>query len=469
MAAQAARIVIQMLQVFIFARLVAPESYGLMAMATAFTGIAGILRDFGLSTAALRQRDLSQQQRTNLFWLNAALGAFLAVAVFSLSWPISWFYVEPDLVVLVQWVSLAYLLSGITAQFRVAITRELRFKALAVCDVVPAVGALLAALPVAIAGHSLAALIVLQLALPALDMFLSVLLSRWRPGLPRRTEGMRGLLSFGLSFASTQILSYATRNIDTVIIGRIWGAGPLGLYNRAFQLSVVPINQINAPMTKVALPVLARVAEDPTRLGRGLKSAQLVACYLTATGLCIAAGLSEPLIEILLGSGWSAAAPLFAILAISSVFRSVQQVANWLQVAKGGSRSLLLSNLIGQPLIIACIVVGAFWGVTGVAVGSAVGYAIFWVFSMLWAGKHTGIPTGPLLGRGARVIGAVAAPSGLAAFVLSYIAPGGVWIELLLGLAGALLMLLLSYWLSKTTRTEINDLMKLVRSSLRRT
>ncbi|WP_324012300.1 lipopolysaccharide biosynthesis protein [Microbacterium sp. JZ37] len=468
MLAQAARIIIQMLQVFILARLIAPESYGLVAMATAFTGIAGILRDFGLSTAALRRVDLSAQQRTNLFWLNTASGVVLAGIIFALSWPIAAFYGETELVTLVQWVSLAYVMSGATTQFRVAISRDLRFRALAMCDVLPSIVALLLAVPVALAGYSLAALVVLQLALPATDLLCSAILARWRPGLPRRAPGMRDLLSFGVSFAFTQLLSYATRNVDTVIIGRLWGASPLGLYNRAFQLSVVPINQINAPMTKVALPVLARVVDEPERLMRGLRSAQLVACYLTATGLCIAAGLSEPLIEVLLGPGWSGAAPLFAILALSSVFRSIQQIANWLQVAKGSARSLLMSNLIGQPVIILLIALGIPWGVVGVAAGSVIGYAAFWVFSMLWAGKHTGVPTVPLMARATRIVGCVGVPSGLAAYATCWLSPWEAFPTLLLGAAASCVALAASYLSSRRTRVELKALASLVRKSLGR-
>lgn len=468
MLAQLARIVIQILQVAILARLIAPESYGLIAMAVAFTGVAGILRDFGLSTAALRRTDLTQQQRSNLFWLNLAAGLGLATIVFLSSWPISQFYGENDLVMLLHWISISYILSGATAQFRVAISQQLRFRALAVCDVLPPVVALVVAICVAAAGYSLAALVSLQLVLPAVDLLCGMLLARWWPGLPRKAAGMRGLLSFGMSFAGTQLLSYVTRNIDTVIIGRLWGAAPLGMYDRAFQFSVVPINQINTPMTKVAIPVLARVGDDRKRLERGLRSAQLVACYATATGLLVAAGMAVPLIDLLLGTGWDAAAPLFAILAVSSVFRSVQQVANWLQVVRGSSRSLLVSNLIGQPIIILCILVGAIWGVAGIAWGSVLGYAFFWVFSMLWAGKHTGVNTAPLIFRAVRIMAFVGLPGGLAAWVASTYLPLSGLLLVIAALAAAVLAVFLGWAISRTTRTEIGVLVGLVRASVRK-
>lgn len=466
--AQAVRIVIQLAQVFILARLIAPDAYGLVAMVTAFTGVAVILRDFGLSTSALRRADLSRQQRSNLFWINAALGMVLAVIVFLLAWPISFFYGQPEIIPLVQWISVTYIISGITAQFRVAIARTLRFKALAVCDVAPAILALAAAIPVAAAGYSVTALVVLQLVLPVADLILSASFARWWPGFPGRTSGMRELLSFGGSFAFTQILSYATRNIDSILVGRVWGPASLGFYDRAYQLSVVPINQVNAPMTKVALPVLARAVDEPARLARGLRTAQLVACYLTSSALFIAAGVSVPLIELVLGARWIPIAPIFALLAIGSVFRSIQQIANWLQVAKGSSKSLLLSNLIGQPIIIVCIVCGVPFGVMGVAAGSTIGYAAFWLFSMIWAGRHTGINTMPLIMRASRIVLTVGLPSGAAGYFATVLLPWTALPTLVVALAISVAVLAVSTWVSRPARADVKELATLIRASVRR-
>ncbi|MEV7648971.1 lipopolysaccharide biosynthesis protein [Arthrobacter sp. NPDC089319] len=464
--AQVARTIVLLVQVVVLARVIDPGTYGLLAMVVAFTGVAVILRDFGLSTAALRSAVLTHQQRTNLFWLNTGSGFVLGATIFTLAWPISAFYQEPELVTLVQWIAPTYLLSGITAQFRVSISQALRFRALAICDVVPPLAALVLAIPVATSGHALAALIVLQVTAPAADLLLAYFLARWRPGLPRRAEGMRGLMSFGLGFAATQLLSYVSRNIDSILIGRVWGANALGFYDRAYQLSVQPVNQINTPMTKVALPVLARVVDDRERFNGGLRSAQLVALYATATVLCIAAGLSAPLIDVFLGAAWAASAPIFAVLAIGSVFRAIQQIAIWLQVAKGTAGSLLVGNLIGQPVIIVAVLCGLPWGPIGVAIGSAIGYAVFWVFSVLWAGRNTGVDTKPLLSRAFRVVLLVGAPAGLSAFVVSTLVPAPSIVLLMLGTAAAAASLVISWASSSQTRSELGTLQRFLRAGL---
>jgi len=466
--AQGIRVPTLLLQVVILGRLVDPREYGLLAMVVTLTGVSTILRDFGLSTSALRSSTLSEQQRTNLFWLNTASGLVLAIIIFLLARPIAAFYDEPRLEYLARWIAPTYFLSGLTAQFRVAISRSLRFRSLAICDVLPPIAALIAAIPVARAGHGLAALIVLQLSAPIVDLILSVALAKWRPGLPRPAEGMRDLVSFGMGFAGTQLLSYLSRNIDSIAIGRVWGATPLGYYDRAYQLSGVPINQINAPMTKVALPVLSKVVNDESRFSRGLDSAQLLACYITTTVLFVGAGVAVPLIDVFLGPKWAEAAPLFAVLAIGSVFRATQQIAIWLQVAKGAARSLFLGNLIGQPIIIAAICAGLPWGSLGVAIGSAAGNAAFWVFSMIWAGRNTGFNTYPLIARAVRVISCVGAPAGLAAFFICSFSSAPSLLSLFLGISAAIVTLAIEWIFSKRTRIEVNTLVSFIRTGLGR-
>ena len=194
------------------------------------------------------------------------------------------------------------------------------------------------------------------------------------PGLPRRGVSLRRFFSFGSSLFATQTLTYFTKNVDNIALGIYAGPYQLGLYSRAYQLLMTPLNQINAPMTGVALPVLARIQDDDERFTRYLGQAQLVACYLTASVLAVAAGLAEPLTLLLFGQQWAAVAPIFAILAIGGIFRSIQQIAYWTYLAKGKTAAQLRMIAVTRPIMIVIIVAGVPWGSVGVAIGHCVSY-----------------------------------------------------------------------------------------------
>ena len=91
-AGQGLRILIQLASVVVMARLLSPADVGLFAMVMSVAGIAEVFRDFGLSQAAVQAPVLTTQQRSNLFWINSAMGAALAVAVFLSSWGIAALY-----------------------------------------------------------------------------------------------------------------------------------------------------------------------------------------------------------------------------------------------------------------------------------------------------------------------------------------------------------------------------------------
>lgn len=447
----------------VLARMVAPAEFGLIAMVVAVSGVAEILRDSGLSWAALRRTDLSQQQRSNLFWLNAGIGLLLSAVIYGLSWPLASFYGFDVLVPVVQWIAPIYFLNGLATQFRVAINLDLRFGTLAIIDIAAPVVALGLAIWLAAGGQGLTALVVQQLATAVVALLLTVPLARWWPSLPRRAPGMGALISFGFSFAGTQLLSYGTRNVDSIAIGRVFGARALGLYDQAYQLAVAPLVLLNSPMSRVAVPVLSRVRHKQDRYAAGLRDAQLIACYVTATVLLVAAGLGTPLITLLLGANWAAAGPIFSVLAIGSVFRSIQQVANWIFVVEDRAKSMLRLNLIGQPIIVALILLGLFWGPIGVAAGGSLGWCIFWLMSLAWVHRATGVAVRALLLDAIRVIVFVGIPAGAAALLVALFVPlAPIWV-VLIGVAAAGLWCCLITLISRRVRSDVRTLIRFVR------
>src|SRR4029079_15892650 len=122
-------------------------------------------------------------------------------------------------------------------------------------------------------------------------LLVNIVSCRWRPGLYRRSVSIRRFFRYGGGLGGTQLLSYATTHIHNRAIVGVWGAGPLGLHSRAYQLLMTPLNQINAPLTSVALPVLSRVQDDDVAFDRYLRRAQVVGCYATATVFAVCAGL----------------------------------------------------------------------------------------------------------------------------------------------------------------------------------
>ena len=218
---------------------------------------------------------------------------------------------------------------------------------------------------------------------------------------------------FGGGVLGTQLLAYGAKNVDNVAIGAVWGAAPLGLYSRAYQLLMTPLNQINAPLTQVALPVLSRVQDDDVAFHRYLAKAQLVGSYVTATALTVCAGLAGPLVEVLFGPRWAGVAPLFALLAVGGVFRAVSQICYWIYLARGRPGAQFRLYLVLRPIMIVIILAGLPWGPAGVAAAVSVAFAVDWLASVWHVGRTTGVDRRMLLANSLRAIVLFSVPCGV--------------------------------------------------------
>ncbi len=464
---QGIRFVLQFGSLAVLARLLSPGDFGLVAMVTALTGVAEIIRDFGLSSAAIQAKTLSDDERTNLFWVNVAIGSACAVVAAACTPLIVGFYDRPEVGPIVLSLAWLFVVSGANTQFRAELSRSLRFKALAATDITAQAGGIATALVLAALGAGYWAIVGQQVAFTVLTCLSNVVYCTWRPGLPRRSVSIRRFFRFGGGVLGTQIIGYATNNVDNVALGAYSGAGPLGLYSRAYQLLMVPLNQINAPMTRVVLPVLSRVQDDPVVYQRYVLLTQLMGCYTLATMFAIAAGVSVPLVALLFGSRWSAVAPIFCVLAIGGIFRGIATVSYWIYLSRGRTGAQLRMYLVTRPVMIAIILAGLPWGPLGVAVGHSVAFFLYWAVSLWHSTRAVGISARPLFAQATRSVLLVSAPAGVAAW-LATLTVDAAAVQLPLALAASLLYLAVVAVVSRQERRHVLMAVGLVREGLAR-
>jgi PST family polysaccharide transporter len=404
LAGQAGRVTVQFLGIVLLARLLRPDDFGILAMVTAIVGIGEVVRDFGLSSAMIQAREVSKAQRDNLFWINSAIGAALGVVVCLVAQTIAQIYGRPELEVVAQALSLTFLFNGLSTQFRAGLNRAMKFGKLASIEIGGQAVGVLAGVATALAGGSYWALVVQQVGQAAAIFLLLIATSGWFPRLPRRAASMGQFFGYGGPLMGTQLVGYVSQNVDSVIIGTQFGATALGLYNRAFQLLMMPLLQINAPSTRVALPVLSRLKDDPIRFSAYLLRGQTVLLHIVVAIFAIGCAQAGPLIVVLLGDQWLDAAPIFQILAVAGVFHAASYALYWVFLAKGLTGTHLIFSLATRPLTIGLILLGAMWGPLGVATGYSLGLVILWPLTLWWIKRKSDAPVMALFTNAVRVI-----------------------------------------------------------------
>ncbi|MFH8252102.1 lipopolysaccharide biosynthesis protein [Microbacterium sp. B2969] len=401
---QIIRVVVQLGGIMILARLLTPSDYGLLAMVTAIIGVGELIRDFGLSSAAIQARTLSRGQKNNLFWINAGMGASLMLLTIAASWLIAAFYGDDRLQPIAAALSVTFLLNGLSTQFRADLSRNLRFGRLVVVETGAQVLGLSVGLWMAFTGMGYWSLVGQQVGQTVAALGLLIALTGWFPGGIARRESMRGLLGYGVNMFGTQLLTYASRNVDSVVIGARFGAADLGLYNRAFQLMMLPLLQLNAPSTRVALPVLSRLQDDKARYAAFITFGQSALLSVIGAVLALLGAQAESVIRIMLGPQWLEAVPVFRILLVAGFFQAAGYATYWVFLSKGLMRQNLYYSLVTRPFMIVAILVGSIWGMYGVAIAYSASIAIMWPLSLLWVRRSSDAPVGAMFFNGARAI-----------------------------------------------------------------
>ncbi len=462
---QAGRALLQFGSVAVLARLLVPEEFGLVAMVAAFIGAAEVLRDFGLSTAAIQSPTLSDDERTNLFWANAAAGlgcSLLAVAATPL---IVHLYDEPRLVEINLAIAPLFLLNGMTTQFRAGLARNLQFKALGLSDLFAQLLSASLSVALAVAGKGVWALVIGMLANSALTGVFYASRSRWLPGLPQRGVSIRRFFRFGVGVFGTQMVGYVIKSVDNVTVGIVSGATALGLYGRAYQLMTVPLTQINAPMGNIVLPVLRHTQSDDEAFTRYLGKAQLVLLYAAGGIFAVMCGLADPIVLFLFGDAWTGVIPILAVLAAAGVFRTLVAVPWWTYLARGHSGALFRQRLATGVLSVSAILAGLPWGPVGVAWGVLAGSTLAWFIGMWDSGRVTRLPTRPLVTRALLTIALVNVPCGAAAHAATWL-PTPPVVQLFAGVAAAAAYLLVARLVFPLVRQDLRVVVAFARRSL---
>jgi PST family polysaccharide transporter len=366
--AQWSRTALQLVSTVVLARLLSPADFGLIAMVMAIVGLADLLREFGLSGAIVRLRDIDRAMWAAIHRFSFALG-IVAGGLAAASAPlVAALYDEPRLVALTLSLAPLVLVNSVAMPLQAGLQRELRFGAIATVEIIAAVVGVASAIVAAALGAGYWSLVLLPGVAAVVRLAAFLVIRRPPLGPARPWRELRPVVGTGGSIFGVELLNYAARNLDNVLVGRMLGATVLGVYTRAYALLMLPISQLNGPLARVGLPVLSRLRDDRDAYRRYVRAAMLVIGYAAIPTFALLAALADPVVRVLLGDAWIAAAPIFALLAIAGVAQALGNVSGWLYVSLGRAHRQLLYFAATKPLIIASFVVGLWWnGVTGLA------------------------------------------------------------------------------------------------------
>ena len=353
----------------VLARMLSPADFGVYAIALTVQTILVSLADFGLGTELIRT-DRFEEKAPTVASLGLAAGCVFALVMAVAAVPMAGLLGSDDAAGVIALLSLTLPLAGLGIIPWSKLAREFRQRELFLTSAVDFVVGGIVTVALVKAGMGPIALAVGRVVAQSCATALQFKLSSTRPSYGFQRQIARETLTFGAPLALANLLSWASLNVDNVIIARSAGGVALGYYVLAFNISTWPMSVIGQSLRAVSLPAFAHIRRGPGSVRGGsehILPAALGVTWLLATpaGAGLAA-LSTPLVRLLYGEQWLPAAEVLAALGLFGVLRvAVDVMASYL-VAAGSTRPVLAVQILWIVMLVPAMIISVErWGVVG--------------------------------------------------------------------------------------------------------
>jgi O-antigen/teichoic acid export membrane protein len=284
---------------------------------------------------------------------------------------ISWFYGDSRLLWVAIAISSTFLFGGLTVQHQALLRRQMQFARLALITVLSTALSTIIGIVLAWQGFEYWALVCKEVSRAVIQACATWALSHWWPGLPVRGAGVRAMFETGSHVTGFNILAFASRSLDQVLLGRFWGAGPVGLYKQVAQLLMLPASLFSYPIIYVMTPALSALQSEPERYRSYYRRVVSFLAFGYMPLIAILAVCSDSVITIVLGEKWMASSLVLQILALGVIVDPIAGTCGIVMVTNGKTKEYLHVGVAQAIYLSTAVCIGINWGLIGVATAFA--------------------------------------------------------------------------------------------------
>ena len=353
-------IIISLVVSGILARLLSPDDFGIVAIATVIITFFSIFTDVGLSPAIVQHKDLTEQELAGIFAFTLWMGVAIALLFFGSSWLIADYYHSPVLRTLCQLLSINLFFASANIVPNALFYKNKEFKFIAVRSFTIQVAAGVAAVVAALSGAGLYALIINPILSSILIFIISYRRYPQRPGLTSGIYAIRKIFGYSAYQFLFNVINYFSRNLDKLLIGKYMGMSPLGYYEKSYRLMMLPLQNITQVITPVMHPIFSDYQNDTERLA---SSYEKIVRFLAFIGFPLSILLfftAKEITLIIFGNQWMASVPVFRILSLSVGIQIVLSSSGSMFQAAGDTRSLFACGLFSAVANVSGMLLGIF-------------------------------------------------------------------------------------------------------------
>ncbi|MGE0622652.1 MAG: lipopolysaccharide biosynthesis protein [Pseudomonadales bacterium] len=374
---------VQILIGLVLARVLLPDDFGAIAIVLVFTSILGVVVDAAVTQPIVQRRTEDLETLSGAFRLALVLGLVLFLALVAAAEGVAWIYAHPDLGSLIKITGVLVLCEAAATVPKALLMQRLDFQSIAMADVAAVSLGGVTALALALIGVGVWSLAAQQLVGATVRTGVMWRKADWRPsnhGSTIRTAG--SFRSYAVPMIGAGFLNAVFSNLYSIVIGRAFGMGELGLYNRALVLQQLPARSLTDAVGRVMFPHFASCRKDTMRLKAEVRESIQLLMVIVAPVCLGVASIAETLVQVVLNDRWLGMVPLLWMLGVIGITYPLHVVNLTLLRSLGHSDRFLRLELIKQALTLGNIAVTWQFGLSAMVFGQmVVSLTAFWINS----------------------------------------------------------------------------------------
>ncbi len=355
--------IIGFLATIILSRLLLPEEYGFVALITVFTGFVKTFSDAGLSYLIIRS-DYGKLFQRVIHYLSFIIGVILFLLVALIAYPISLFYEDSALILPTLVMSLNFIFRSLVIVPYGVLSKQLKFNSLGSLELIGSVIEVLFMILFAFLGFSYWALILPPLVGSVVRIFMYYNRTKIRFKIyPRKylIVGFRKAKSIIGNLSGFTFLNYWARNSDNLIIGKVYGADSLGIYNRAYRLLTMVTGIMTGLFGKVLYPSLKDLMSKGGDVNREYMNLLGIISLINYPIAVLLIFFSEPLVVLLWSERWILVADLLPYIGILILTQTLNSTTGNIFILYSKEKIMFRLGIPVNIVMIAAIATGAFF------------------------------------------------------------------------------------------------------------
>jgi O-antigen/teichoic acid export membrane protein len=449
----------------VLARLLSPNDYGLIGMVIVFTSFLSAIQESGLGQAVIYFNDESPATLPTHYTVNIVTGVILAALTSAAAPGLAWFYDMPPLTLLAQVMSVTFIFNGFRAVSHGLLARQYLFRDLMVIDMKAGFTAAFLAVALAWFGFGVWSLVTNLVLSSFLQMVM--VLKRVPPKWTFHPDWscIRRVVHWGAPLTGSSIAWRLYDNADYVVIGKMLGEHPLGIYTFAFRLATMVNDKIGSVVSRVSFVNFASLKnsrDEAAKHWHTLTKHVTLAVFPLLAALAVNA---EDVIRVLVGEKWLASVQPMQFLCIVGALKSLTPITYNLLSGLGRTDLGFKFTLMNLVVLFPAFAAGCyFYGMTGVCLAWLIGYPPICAW-IVWQGTRvTETPIGDYLSV-LRFPVLTAAACMAAMFAAGAVLESG-WVRLLLRCTVGLVCYVAALYINEPTRRQLTDIVSKVRTRI---